>query len=33
MTERGDFKWKDGIPDSEVVWVPNSNGKFLILIK
>lgn len=26
----GDFKWKDGIPDTTVIWIPNSKGKFCI---
>lgn len=31
IIERGDLIWKDGVQDSEVVWVPNpSNGKFWI---
>lgn len=27
---RGNFMWKDGIKDTEVIWVPNSKGRFLI---
>lgn len=27
---RGNFSWKDGIPDTKVVWNPNPKGKFLI---
>lgn len=27
---RGDFLWKEGITDSEVVWVPNPDGRFLV---
>lgn len=26
--ERGNFYWKDGIQDSEVIWSPNPNGRF-----
>jgi len=26
----GSFSWKDGIPDSEVIWTPSKNGKFKI---
>ena len=27
---KGKFAWKDGIRDSEVVWYPDKNGRFLI---
>lgn len=27
---RGNLKWKDGIKDTEVVWEPNKNGKWII---
>lgn len=27
---RGNLIWKDGIKDSEVIWVPNPNGRWLI---
>jgi len=27
---RGNFMWKDGVKDTEVIWVPNSKGRFLI---
>jgi hypothetical protein len=27
---RGNFMWKDGVKDSEVVWYPDSNGRFLV---
>ncbi len=27
---RGDFEWKDGIKDTEVIWVPKERGKFLV---
>jgi len=27
---QGNLKWKDNIPDSEVIWEPNSNGKWVI---
>jgi hypothetical protein len=27
---RGNFHWKDGIKDSEVVWSPEKNGRFLV---
>ena len=27
---RGNFHWKDGVLDSEVVWTPDRNGKFLV---
>lgn len=30
ILQRGDFKWKDGIPDTSVVWHPNSRGKWLV---
>lgn len=26
----GDFKWKDGIPDTTVLWIPNPKGKFCV---
>ena len=28
LTTRGDFIWKNGIQDSEVIWIPNSKGKW-----
>ena len=28
LTTKGDFIWKNGIQDSEVIWVPNSKGKW-----
>lgn len=28
--ERGNFTWKDGIQDTEVVWNPNTEGRFWI---
>lgn len=28
--ERGNFTWKDGIQDTEVIWRPNQNGRFWI---
>lgn len=28
--ERGNFRWKDGIQDTEVVWVPDPKGRFWI---
>ena len=27
---RGSFHWKDGVKDSEVVWVPDERGRFLV---
>jgi len=27
---RGNLKWKDGIKDTEVIWEPNKNGKWII---
>lgn len=30
FTTFGDFVWKDGVRDTEVVWVPNKNGDFEI---
>lgn len=27
---RGNFEWRDGIPDTEVIWKPNEKGRFLI---
>lgn len=27
---RGNFFWKDGVKDSEVIWLPSENGKFSI---
>lgn len=27
---RGSFHWKDGVKDSEVVWTPDSRGRFLL---
>jgi len=27
-TTKGNFKWKDNVPDTEVVWEPNPRGKF-----
>ena len=30
VIKRGDFSWKDGIRDSQVVWTPNSRGKFIV---
>lgn len=27
---RGNLKWKDNVKDSEVIWEPNSNGRWLI---
>lgn len=27
---KGDFLWKNGEPDTEVVWVPNPDGRFLV---
>jgi hypothetical protein len=30
MIERGNFIWKNGIVDGEVIWQPDPNGRFLI---
>ena len=30
LTERGDFQWKDGKRDTQVIWVKNKNGRFEI---
>lgn len=30
VTERGNFSWKDGIQDTEVIWTPNPEGRFWI---
>jgi len=30
MTVNGDFVWKGGVEDSEVIWQPRKNGKFTI---
>ena len=30
LTTRGEFVWKGGVPDSEVMWIPHKKGKFLI---
>lgn len=27
---RGNFQWKDGIKDTEVIWCPNEKGRFLL---
>ena len=27
---RGSFHWRDGVKDSEVVWTPDRNGRFLV---
>lgn len=27
---RGNLKWKDGVKDSEVIWEPNENGRWVI---
>jgi hypothetical protein len=27
---RGNFMWKDGVKDSEVIWYPDPNGRFLV---
>jgi len=29
-TTRGSFSWKNGIKDTEVVWTPNTRGRFLV---
>lgn len=30
ILKRGDFSWKSGQKDTEVVWTPNNRGKFLV---
>ena len=30
ILKRGDFSWKGGQKDTEVVWTPNNRGKFLV---
>jgi len=30
MCVQGNLKWKDGIPDTQVIWEPNPNGKWMI---
>ena len=30
VIKRGDFTWKNGVKDSEVVWTPNNRGNFLV---
>jgi hypothetical protein len=30
VLSQGSFKWKDGVKDSKVVWVPDTRGRFLI---
>ena len=30
ILKRGDFSWKNGQKDTEVVWTPNNRGKFLV---
>jgi hypothetical protein len=30
IIKRGDFSWSNGQKDTEVVWTPNSRGKFLV---
>ena len=30
MVIRGDFSWKDGVQDTEVVWTPRENGRFAV---
>lgn len=27
---RGNFKWKDGIKDTQVIWEPNKNGRWVV---
>lgn len=27
---RGNFRWKNGVPDSEVEWIPSDYGRFLV---
>jgi hypothetical protein len=29
-TTRGSFSWKNGIKDTEVIWTPNTRGRFLV---
>lgn len=29
-TTRGYFHWRDGVKDSEVIWTPDKNGRFLV---
>ena len=29
-TTQGSFQWKDGVKDTEVIWHPNKNGRFLV---
>jgi len=30
VLSKGSFKWKDGVKDSKVVWVPDTRGRFLV---
>lgn len=30
LIQRGNFQWQNGIPDTEVEWVPNEKGRFRI---
>jgi hypothetical protein len=30
VLSQGSFKWKDGVKDSKVVWVPDTRGRFLV---
>ena len=30
VIKRGDFSWRNGVKDSEVVWTPNNRGNFLV---
>ena len=30
VVRKGNFVWKDGVRDSEVVWIPSVKGKFLV---
>ena len=30
LTTKGDFIWKNGVQDSEVIWIPNNKGKWEI---
>jgi len=30
VVQRGNFSWKNGVKDSEVVWTPNNRGNFLV---
>jgi hypothetical protein len=30
VTQRGNFRWQDGIRDSRVIWEPNKNGRWKI---